>query len=91
MYTDNSTMSILIVRKIKRGKINMEAAGRECTKPKSRLLKVGYNMYTSTIAWGETFQPESGMMRHNEFVDKVVQHWTETVEDGQQGMKRAEF
>ncbi len=58
---------------------------------KSRVLKGGYNMYTATISLGLPFKPEADSLRLDEFIGKVARHWSESVDDGLEGMKRAEF
>lgn len=55
------------------------------------VLKRGYNMYSSTVSLGEPFQPESDMMQHDEFIGNVIRHWSESVDNGLEGMKRAEY
>jgi hypothetical protein len=48
---------------------------------KLRILKVDYNMYTSTYK----------IIPEKKFDIDISQNWSEIIDDGLQGMKRAEF
>lgn len=58
---------------------------------KPRKLKAGFNMFTATMALATPFTPDTGVGTQDDFFGRVARHWSETVDNGLEGTKKADF